>query len=152
MNIRWKRNRADSTDVNLDSAGVNLDGDDVNSIAMIEVENSIRDLVRNDLPSRRLSEPGYDDDHDTVGYQGSEPVSTSVDAVIQRVAGASLEEIEALITELRGVRDIMYAEGQRVQRELSGYARLSRTAMKSTREIADNVAEWKRAVDELQNA
>jgi len=135
MNIRWKRNRVDSADAN--------------SIAMLDVENEIRDLVCNHLPS--LRPPDVQDEEDIVGAPRTDS-SVSVDAVIRRVSGSSLQEIEFLITELQGVRDIMHAEGLRVQRELSGYARLSHTAMKSTREIADNVAEWKRAVDELQNA
>ena len=40
---------------------------------------------------------------------------------------------------------------KRVQREISGYAQLSQAAMKSTRMIADNVTQWKRAADGLRN-
>ena len=47
---------------------------------------------------------------------------------------------------------IRHAEGQRVQREISGYAQLSSAAMKSTRMIADNVNQWKRAADGLRNS
>ena len=49
------------------------------------------------------------------------------------------------------LRDLLHAEGQRVQREISGYAQLSQAAMKSTRMIADNVTQWKRAADGLRN-
>jgi hypothetical protein len=45
---------------------------------------------------------------------------------------------------------MLHAEGQRVQREIAGYAQLSQTAMRSTRMIADNVAQWKNAADALQ--
>ena len=38
------------------------------------------------------------------------------------------------------------------QREISGYAQLSQAAMKSTRMIADNVTQWKRAADGLRNS
>jgi hypothetical protein len=38
-----------------------------------------------------------------------------------------------------------------VQREISGYAQLSQAAMKSTRMIADNVSQWKNAVDGLRH-
>ena len=82
-----------------------------------------------------------------------EPEATvnSVNSLIQRVAGSSLAEIEKLIGELEGLRDLLHAEGQRVQREISGYAQLSQAAMKSTRMIADNVAQWKNAADGLRN-
>jgi hypothetical protein len=44
----------------------------------------------------------------------------------------------------------MHTEGQRVLREISGYAQLSQAAMKSTRIIADNVSQWKRTTDGLR--
>src|SRR5438270_328325 len=77
---------------------------------------------------------------------------TRVHSLIQRVAGTSLAEIEKLISELESLRDLLHAEGQRVQREISGYAQLSQAAMKSTRMIADNVTQWKRAADGLRNS
>ena len=81
----------------------------------------------------------------------TEATVNNVNSLIQRVAGTSLGEIENLISELEGLRDLLHAEGQRVQREISGYAQLSQAAMKSTRMIADNVAQWKRAADGLRN-
>ena len=79
-------------------------------------------------------------------------VSPANTGLIQRVAGTSLSEIENLISELESLRDLLHAEGQRVQREISGYAQLSQAAMKSTRMIADNVTQWKRAADGLRNS
>jgi len=119
---------------------------EANLAAVTEVEAGIRDFVRNDIAYLRRpvsSEPAPD--------PGAEAAVANVNSLIQRVAGTSLAEIENLIAELEAVRDILHAEGQRVQRELSGYAQLSHAAMKSTRMIADNVAQWKRAVDGLHN-
>ena len=82
----------------------------------------------------------------------AEATVNSVNSLIQRVAGTSLAEIEKLISELESLRDLLHAEGQRVQREISGYAQLSQAAMKSTRMIADNVNQWKRAADGLRNS
>ena len=76
----------------------------------------------------------------------------NVNTLIQRVAGTSLSEIEHLISELESLREVLHAEGQRVQREISGYAQLSQAAMKSTRVIAENVAQWKRTTDGLRNS
>ena len=84
--------------------------------------------------------------------QSAEATVTNVNSLIQRVAGTSLAEIENLISELESLRDLLHAEGQRVQREISGYAQLSQAAMKSTRMISDNVSQWKRTADGLRNS
>jgi hypothetical protein len=122
---------------------------DNNLDAVTEVEAGIRDFVRNDIaylrrPAAGSTEPALD--------PGAEATVTNVNSLIQRVAGTSLAEIENLISELESLRDLLHAEGQRVQREISGYAQLSQAAMKSTRMIADNVAQWKRAADGLRNS
>ena len=75
----------------------------------------------------------------------AEAAVSNVNTLIQRVSGQSLEEIENLIGELESLRDLMHNEGQRVQRELAAYAQLSQAAMKSSRIIADNLAQWKRS-------
>jgi hypothetical protein len=76
----------------------------------------------------------------------------TVNSLIQRVAGTSIAEIENLISELEGLRDLLHTEGQRVQREISGYAQLSQAAMRSTRIVADSVKQWKGAADGLRNS
>jgi len=134
--------------------GTETEGDG-NFAAASEVEAGIRDFVRNDVAYlRRPVIPGATE-------PAVPPVPTlepsheaavnNVNSLIQRVAGNSLSEIENLISELESLRDVLHAEGQRVQREISGYAQLSQAAMKSTRMIADNVAQWKRAADGLRN-
>src|ERR1700759_2475665 len=127
-----------------------LDGE---MAAVSEVEAGIRDFVRNDIAYLRrpvsLTSPEP---------AGAETATTTdaavnnVNSLIQRVAGTSLTEIENLIGELESLRDVLHAEGQRVQREISSYAQLSQAAMKSTRMIAENVTQWKRTADGLRNA
>lgn len=123
---------------------------DSNLAAVTEVEAGIRDFVRNDIAYLRrpaataADAPPLD--------PSAEATVTNVNSLIQRVAGTSLAEIENLISELESLRDLLHAEGQRVQREISGYAQLSQAAMKSTRMIADNVSQWKRAADGLRNS
>jgi len=121
--------------------------EDNDLVAASEVEAGIRDFVRNDVAYLRRPAPGMDG----AAEQGPEAVVSNVNSLIQRVAGTSLAEIDNLISELEGLRDLLHAEGQRVQREISGYAQLSQAAMKSTRMIADNVSQWKRAADGLRN-
>jgi hypothetical protein len=123
-----------------------VDGD---LAAVSEVEAGIREFVRNDIaylrrPQAAAETPSLD--------ANAEATVNNVNSLIQRVAGTSLAEIEKLISELESLRDLLHAEGQRVQREISGYAQLSQAAMKSTRMIADNVTQWQRAADGLRNS
>ena len=119
--------------------------------AASQVEEGIRDFVRNDIAY--LRRPAATTTTDAPPLDPSaEATVTNVNSLIQRVAGTSLAEIEKLISELESLRDLLHAEGQRVQREISGYAQLSSAAMKSTRMIADNVTQWKRAADGLRNS
>jgi hypothetical protein len=117
--------------------------------AVSEVEAGIRDFVRNDIAY--LRRPAVAAEAAPLDANAEATVN-NVNSLIQRVAGTSLAEIEKLISELESLRDLLHAEGQRVQREISGYAQLSQAAMKSTRMIADNVTQWKRAADGLRNS
>jgi len=119
--------------------------------AVSEVEAGIRDFVRNDVAYLRRPTPGKVGNNESAIESSSEAVVNNVNSLIQRVAGTSLAEIENLISELESLRDLLHDEGQRVQREISGYAQLSQAAMKSTRMIADNVSQWKRTADGLRN-
>jgi hypothetical protein len=141
MNATIRSEQIESTEVdsNLDAAS--------------EVEAGIRDFVRNDVAYLRRGAPSLLGTPEPAPLEPStEATVNSVNSLIQRVAGSSLSEIENLISELESLRDLLHAEGQRVQREISGYAQLSTAAMKSTRMIADNVTQWKRAADGLRNS
>ena len=116
-----------------------------NLAAVSDVEAGIRDFVRNDVANLRRS-------IDLVTEQSPEVSVNNVNSLIQRVAGASIRDIENLILELESLRDLLYAEAKRVQREISGYAQLSQAAMKSTRMIADNVEQWKGSAEGLHNS
>jgi hypothetical protein len=120
--------------------------------AVSEVEEGIREFVRNDIAYLRRPVMSPETAPHSPPLESSESAVNNVNSLIQRVAGTSLAEIEKLISELESLRDLLHAEGQRVQREISGYAQLSQAAMKSTRMIADNVNQWKRAADGLRNS
>ena len=125
--------------------------EDKDLVAASEVEAGIRDFVRNDIAYLRRPTPSVVGSAEVTLDQTAEATVNNVNSLIQRVAGTSLAEIENLISELEALRDLLHAEGQRVQREISGYAQLSQAAMKSTRMIADNVAQWKRTADGLRH-
>jgi hypothetical protein len=143
MNVMQKIDETETTEVDVDN----------NLAAVSEVEAGIRDFVRNDIAYlRRPMAVNAAEATQAPLDPGAEATVNNVNSLIQRVAGSSLAEIEKLISELESLRDILHAEGQRVQREISGYAQLSQAAMKSTRMIADNVQQWKRTADGLRNS
>jgi hypothetical protein len=138
MNATNRTDKVESPEVDTDLAAVS------------EVEAGIRDFVRNDVAY--LRRPPTLTPDTTAVEASTDATVNNVNSLIQRVAGTSLAEIENLIGELESLRDLLHAEGQRVQREISGYAQLSQAAMKSTRMITENVAQWKRAADGLRNS
>jgi hypothetical protein len=140
MNATIRPEKIDSTEQDSDLAAVS------------EVEEGIREFVRNDVAYLRRPAPSMVSSVEPALEPTAEATVNNVNSLIQRVAGTSLAEIEKLIAELESLRDLLHAEGQRVQREISGYAQLSQAAMKSTRMIADNVTQWKRAADGLRNS
>jgi hypothetical protein len=106
--------------------------DGATAASQSQFEGEIREFVRRDVaPWRRR------------GEGGAETPSENVNHLVQRVAGASMSEIDNVIVELQGVREILRQEGERVQREVSGYANLSQAAMASMKIIAESMAQWR---------
>ena len=100
-----------------------------------QVEAEIRDFVRRDLQGVRRTADATD------------AVASNINTLVQRVAGSTLREIDTLLRELETLRDLLHSEGERVQREVAGYAQLSQAAMNSTRVIAESMQTWRKQVD-----
>jgi hypothetical protein len=100
--------------------------------AVEQVEGEIRAFVRRDVSVFRRPR-----------QETGDTAVDSISSVIERVSGASVTEIERVIAELTTVRDMLRNEGERVQREIAGYASLSQAAMTSMKIIADSMAQWK---------
>ena len=97
-----------------------------------EFEGEIREFVRKDVaPWRKRPEVP------------PEAPAENVSMLVQRVAGASLSEIDHVIEELRGMREFLRSEGDRVQREIAGYATVSQAAAASMKVISESMAEWR---------
>ena len=97
-----------------------------------EVEGEIREFVRRDVSSLRRARA-----------ESNDASGENINSLIQRVSGASIGEIDRVIGELTTVRDMLRGEGERVQREIAGYASLSQAAMTSMKIIADSLGQWK---------
>ena len=98
-------------------------------------EGEIREFVRRDVAFMRRQKPESE--------PPSEPVSDNLNGLIRRVSGASMEEIDRVILELQGVREMLRSEGERVGREIAGYASLSQAAMTAMKVIGVSLTQWK---------
>jgi hypothetical protein len=54
-----------------------------------------------------------------------------------------MDEIDGVIRDLEGVRDMLRNEGERVSREIAGYASLSHASMTAMKVIADSIRQLK---------
>src|SRR4029077_7906502 len=78
--------------------------------AVSDVEAGIRDFVRNDVANLRRPTSGPPGNIDAVNAQSPEVTVNNLNWVIQRVAGASIQDIEKLISELESLRALLHAE------------------------------------------
>lgn len=97
-----------------------------------EFEGQIREFIRRDVTGRRRPREDTGD-----------PAVESVNLLIERVSGQTVSEIDRVMSELNNMRDMLRREGERVQRELTGYAGLSQSAMMSMKIISESLAQWK---------
>jgi hypothetical protein len=108
--------------------------DQAATAAVEQVEGEIRAFVRRDISVFRRTR-----------LESGDAAVDNVSSVIDRVAGASVNEIERVMSELTGVRDMLRSEGERVSREIAGYASLNHAAMTAMTVIADSLEQWKQA-------
>lgn len=105
-------------------------------LAPNEFEGEIREFIRRDVAHLRRPQPE--------GQAGD--AVNSINSLLDRVSGSSVQEIDNLIVDLRKVRDFLQTEGERVQREITSYAQLSQVAMTSVKIIAESMSQWKAQV------
>src|SRR5436190_22383285 len=103
-------------------------------VAKVErVAQEIREVVQRDLATlRRRPESGI------------EIVTSDTGALLNRMAGNSVQEIDKLISELQTLRERLHTKAERVQREIVKYATMSQGAMQSMTIIGESVALWKK--------
>jgi len=103
-----------------------------------EVEGGIRELVSRDVaePRRQIA------NHSNHGND-SEAVINNLGLLLQRVSVNSVNEIDELIAELKMLREQLQHDGERMAREIVGYASLSQAAMQSTKILTDGLTKRK---------
>ena len=100
--------------------------------AEMELEGEIREFVSRDVVSNVGRRPENE----------SELVAGNINSVLQRVTATSVQEIDALISELESSRDMLHSEAARVQREIVQYSTLIQGALHSTKIIAESLRQW----------
>src|SRR5262245_43884363 len=83
------------------------------------------------------SPPRYRNDNE--GGSTVDPDAEDLHALVLRVAAASVEEIDRVILELQGVRDMLLGEGERLNRELARFTSINLAAMTATKVIGDHL-------------
>jgi len=97
----------------------------------VEFEGNIRDLARpRSSASRRL---------DASGEQAT--------SIVRRISLESTRDIDRLMTDLSNMRAKLEAEGNRIQRDILGYASLSQSVVELTKIISDSMANIKKLSD-----
>ena len=104
-----------------------------NVIPAPQIEEAIRESVRENAAHNR---------HES---ENTSQVVTDVNLLVQRVADVSLDQLDDAIVDLRQLRDFLHSEGERIQREISGYLQFNRLAIDSTKSIVDTIVQWKKA-------
>src|ERR1039458_10014696 len=112
---------------------------DVDQAAANAFEGETREFVRRDVSVLHRQRSEVD--------AANDPGADSLNTLVRRIAGGSMEEIERVILELQGVRDTLRSEGERVSREISGYANLSHASITAMKVFADSIKQWKNAAD-----
>ena len=112
---------------------------DVDQAAANPFEGETREFVRRDVSVLHRQRSEVDAANDLA--------ADSLNTLVRRIADASMEEIERAILELQGMRDTLRSEGERVSREISGYANLSHASITAMKVFADSIKQWKNAAD-----
>ena len=112
---------------------------DIDRTAAGTFEGEIREFIQRDasLTQRRIRKVD----------SSNNPAAENLSAQVQHIAGVSMDEVDRVVRELESVRDMLSDEGERVSREIAGYASLSHAATMAMKVIGDSIKQWKGAQD-----
>jgi hypothetical protein len=116
-----------------------------NGKTVAQVDGALRDFVLQDTAHLRREAEAASQVASRREPEGTTQVVEEINLLVQQVAGISLEELDDAIVDLRQLRDFLHSEGERIQREISGYLQLNHVAIDSTKSIVDSIGQWKTA-------
>ncbi len=100
--------------------------------AEADLEGKIHELVRRDSHAVRQADGE------------SEAATRNLADLLRRVSANSTGEIDALISELRLLREKLLADGQRLERDVVDYAALNQSVIETTKIITDSMLQAKK--------
>ena len=103
------------------------------------VEGELRAFIRRDVSLHRTRRDNGD-------------ASTDLGSLVERMAGASIQEIDRVMAELANVRDMLRNEAARLHQDLNKYAATSHAAMNSMKIVGDSLVKWKSQTPRLPQA
>ena len=93
----------------------------------------------------RYAPPDRRAEAETVSRQRAAARDTgNLDSVIHRVASASMDEIDAVIRELEGMREILRNEAERVSLDVAAFASLNQSSISAMKIISDSLKALKK--------
>jgi ABC-type transporter Mla subunit MlaD len=110
---------------------------DVDPAAANGFEGEIREFLRRDVSLLHQQQSDAD--------PAKDPAAENLNELIRRIASASMEEIDGVILELQGVRDMLRNEGERLSHEVARYATLNQMSMTAIKAVGDSLKQSKGA-------
>ena len=80
----------------------------------------------------------------------SDQAAAYLDSLVQRVAGASTDEITEVILDLRRMRDALHAKSGQWDGDIAGYARLNQSVMATMKIISESLRREKQPLTREQ--
>ena len=108
---------------------------DVDKAAVNTFEGEIRGLVRRNLDAPNLQR--------SEAEPAGNPAIEKMNSLIRDISGGAIEEIDRVILELESVREMLRKEGERVNREIAGYASLGHASATAMKIISESLTQWK---------
>jgi hypothetical protein len=115
------------------------------AMTVAQIDQALRDFILQDTAHLRR-------EAETANPETSqrEPAAPQIASdFVRHMAGASLTKLEETIVDLSQLRDFLHVESERIKREISSYLQFNDIAIGSTKNIVDNIAQWKRAAHSI---
>jgi hypothetical protein len=97
--------------------------------------------------SPESNEPLICSDAQPIEAAAEHPSAMGMGALVDQLAGESVREIDRLIAALQVLRDQLYDDGHRVQRELNVLAQVGDSAMRTTLVVGKALGKWRSATE-----